>query len=115
MEDVDIGYRISRKYKNALVPAAKVYHHHSTTSRSDKTNTRSQFIQNYCYLFHKNIPKNFLILAAFVWSIAGLFVIALFEFKFRSLWGYAKGLGRVILNQYDSLYSDWKKNLVQYQ
>lgn len=115
MEDVDIGYRISRKFKNAFVPAAKVYHHRSPMSRSDKTITRSQFIQNYCYLFHKNIPKNILTLAAFVWSVTGLFMIALLEFRFQSLLGYVRGLGRVVLNRYDSLYPDWKKNLVQYQ
>lgn len=115
MEDVDIGYRISRKYKNTFVPAARVYHHHSPTSRSDKTITRSQFIQNYCYLFYKNIPRNILTCAAFVWSLAGLFAIALFELQFQSLLGYARGLGRVILNQYDSLYPGWKKNMEQYQ
>ncbi len=115
MEDVDIGYRISRKYKNALVPAAKVYHHHSPASRSDKIITKSQFIQNYCYLFRKNIPGNFLTRAAFVWSITGLFAIALCELQFRSLWGYAEGLGRAVSNQYDSLYPDWEKNLAQYQ
>jgi GT2 family glycosyltransferase len=115
MEDVDTGYRISRKYQNALVPAAKVYHHHSPVSRSDKTITRSQFIQNYCYLFHKNIPKNFLTCATFIWSIAGLIVIALCELQFRSIFGYIKGLWKVIFNQYDSLYPDWEKALVQYK
>lgn len=115
MEDVDIGYRISRKHQNALVPEAKVYHRHSPESRSDKAATRSQFIQNYCYLFRKNIPGNVLTRTAFIWSVAGLFVIALCELQFRSLWGYAEGLGRVVSNQYDSLYPGWQKNLVQYQ
>ncbi|MDD5170690.1 MAG: glycosyltransferase, partial [Syntrophales bacterium] len=115
LEDVDIGYRISRSNQNAFLPAAKVWHHHSPSSRLKISTTKSQLIQNYFYLFHKNIPKNFLTLSTFIWSIAGLFVVAACELQFRDMKGYATGLKKGMFHQYDSLFSDWRKKMDLYK
>jgi glucosyl-dolichyl phosphate glucuronosyltransferase len=115
MEDADMGYRISRTYQNAFLPDAKVWHHHSPSSRLGISTTKSQFIQNYFYLFHKNVPKNLLTLSAFVWSIAGLFVIAACELQFQAMKGYAVGLKKGIFRHYDSLFPDWREKMALYK
>jgi GT2 family glycosyltransferase len=115
MEDVDMGYRISRQYQNVFLPTAKVYHHHSETNRLNRSTAKSQLIQNYVYLFRKNIPKNVFTFSAFIWSIIGLFSIAACELQFRSFLGYAVGLGKGMLGRYDSLFPDWQDQMSLYK
>lgn len=115
MEDVDMGYRISRKYQNAFLPGARVYHHHVQMGRLDIVMTKSQFMQNYFYLFHKNVPKNFLTFSAFIWSVMGLFIVAACELQFRAVQGYARGLIKSLFRRYDSLFPDWRGKMRLYQ
>ena len=115
MEDADMGYRISRTHQNAFLPTARVWHHHSSSGRLGVSTTKSQFIQNYFYLFRKNVPRNLWTVSAFIWSIAGLFVIAACELQFRAMRGYIAGLRKGIFCQYDSLFPDWRENMILYK
>lgn len=93
MEDVDISWRISRKYKLFYNPAARLQHLKSPTNRATIAARRALFIKNYRYLFFKNVyPNNRIKLVAHYWSIAGLFVCAFVARDLQSFRGYWKGL-----------------------
>ena len=81
----------------------------------NESTTKSHFIQNYIYLFRKNLPKNMLTFLAFVWSIIGLFFVAALEFRGSALAGYADGLFKGARGRFDSLYPDWQENMHLYE
>src|SRR5690606_30929231 len=49
-DDVDVSYRISRKYKNFFQPAAKCHHDLHSPGRDRLTTYRRNWIQNFYYL-----------------------------------------------------------------
>lgn len=75
MEDCDISYRVSRKYKTVLTPNAKLIHNLSPVARDKEYNRMKMVIENHYYLFKKNFPQDFMHKFAFWWSVIGLFVM----------------------------------------
>lgn len=55
MEDDDIGYRVSRRYRIRYVPDALCEHHVSPASRLKRRETARMLVVNQYYLFRKNI------------------------------------------------------------
>ncbi len=115
MEDDDIGYRISRKYRIVYIPSAKAYHNESPMNRMKISDNRSMFIQNYIYLFRKNIPKTPLSISALIWSIIGLFITAIYCRNLSAIKGYFKGLIKALNGNYDSLFPDWREKIHLYR
>jgi GT2 family glycosyltransferase len=74
MEDCDIAYRVSQKYKNMYTPFAKLVHNVSPISRDKEYARMKMEIENHHYLFKKNFPQDLKYRFAFWWSVAGLFV-----------------------------------------
>ncbi|OHD07653.1 MAG: hypothetical protein A2086_16100 [Spirochaetes bacterium GWD1_27_9] len=102
MEDADFSFRLTRKYKGVFIPTAICIHNQSTINRLKFKELTSFFIQNYVYLFKKNIKKTPANIFAFIWSIFGLIFISLLTFKFRKVAGYFSGLLKVFLKREDS-------------
>lgn len=93
LEDVDFSYRVSRNYKLMYQPHAKLLHHATTYKTANTESLRKMLIRNHCYLFKKNIPKDFVRIYAFILSIIGLFFYnALFVRDFKACRGILKGL-----------------------
>ncbi|HPO48755.1 MAG TPA: glycosyltransferase family 2 protein [Spirochaetota bacterium] len=103
MEDVDFSYRVSRKYKLIFLPEAQLIHNVSQVNRLKIRENRSFFIQNYLYLFNKNIKKNLGTVFVFLISITGMFFLSLIFFKFNAICGYFDGILRFITKKYTSL------------
>lgn len=72
LEDVDFSYRVSRRYVNIYTPYAKVIHHRSPVSRDKSYQIEKMLIENYCYLFRKNLPQTLKYKLAFYWALIGL-------------------------------------------
>lgn len=75
MTDVDLSYRISRKYQNVYTPHAKLIHNVSPGGRATLFMRKKRRIQDHYYLFKKNIPQTFKHKFAFYMSIIGLFMV----------------------------------------
>jgi GT2 family glycosyltransferase len=95
MEDADIARRISRTHPLFFNPLARLQHHNSPLARDAIADNRAMFVQNYSYLFFKNIyPRNRLKIIAYAWSITGLFLEALLTRNGLYSAGYRQGLRR---------------------
>jgi len=94
MEDDDFSYRVSRKYKNVYTPHARVIHNESPAARDRRYESRKMMIQNYSYLFKKNIPQDFSHRAVFWWSVLGLFLNEVLTLHGSGLKGLLDGLAR---------------------
>lgn len=75
-EDVDISYRIHKRYPNSLymTPHAKVIHKASPLARRDAISLIYFEITYHTYFFYKNIRQTFLNRMLFFWSRFGYFV-----------------------------------------
>jgi len=74
-EDMDLSYRVSRKYKLYQTPDAILYHYHSKTSRISVEESSMMRVVNSYYMFKKNIPQLFLNKVCFLWSLLGMIFI----------------------------------------
>ena len=72
MEDVDLSYRVSKKYRLYYQPKAKLKHLSTTYKSVDSRSLRRIMVRNHYYLFRKNLPKDLPHLFAFAMSIVGL-------------------------------------------
>jgi len=94
-EDLDISYRISRKYKLIYTPFAKLYHKASPAGREDEELYYQKYIYNHYYLFRKNIPKSLFNWLCFIWSdigsILGIMLISLKKRSIKPIRGALKG------------------------
>lgn len=75
-EDVDISYRIHKRYPNSLymTPHAKVIHKASPLARRDVRSLIYFEITYHTYFFHKNIKQTLLNRMYFLWSRFGQFI-----------------------------------------
>jgi GT2 family glycosyltransferase len=93
MEDVDVAWRISRRYPLFYNPASRLQHCKSPANRAAISDRKALFIKNYSYLFFKNsFKQNRFSFIAYCWSIIGLFVCALAARDKESIKGYWRGL-----------------------
>ncbi|HOV15564.1 MAG TPA: glycosyltransferase, partial [Spirochaetota bacterium] len=103
MEDVDFTYRVSRKFKMIFLPDIKLIHNVSPVNRLKIKESKSFFMQNYLYLFKKNVNKNLFSISSLLWSISGMFFISLLLFQFKAISGYFDGIIRYITKNFSSL------------
>lgn len=92
MEDVDISYRVSRKYKILYNPKARCLHNHSPANRLKDFENGKMLIQNQNYLHAKNMPKGISYKIALWTSFAGLVLSNLINGNFRKIQGFFAGL-----------------------
>jgi glycosyltransferase involved in cell wall biosynthesis len=94
-EDLDISYRISRKYKLIYTPFAKLYHKASPIGREDEELYYQKYIYNHYYLFRKNIKKSLFNWLCFIWSdigsVLGILLISLKKKSIKPIKGAFKG------------------------
>jgi glycosyltransferase involved in cell wall biosynthesis len=100
MEDVDISYRVSRKFKLMKNPFARLRHYPSPANRLKKRELRAVYTFNHFYLFIKNIPKNPITVLAHFWSHVGLLIegllAAIINKNFSYITGMVSGYNRII-------------------
>lgn len=110
-EDVDISYRISRKFKNFYQPKAKIFlHSHPFDKHLNKDSGRRfrrAWVQNFYYL----AIKNRIFLPAFYWCVLGHFLRDLVCFDFSSLLGDGEGLWKILIQQIETVegYKEFKQ------
>jgi GT2 family glycosyltransferase len=98
LDDVDMSVRVSRKYKLAYTPSARLEHNPSRKARINPKILKRQLIANHFYLFKKNTPKHFQNVFAFFLSIVGILVfILLFERNAQSVVGWFLGFIDILL------------------
>lgn len=78
-EDVDFSYRVSRKWRNAYAPKARVTHLRPPLEREVRLDYLRQELGSAWYLYRKNLPKDPLHFSAFLWHQFG--VVARFLFR----------------------------------
>jgi len=74
-EDMDLSYRVSRKYSLYQTPDAILYHYHSKTSRISIEESSTMRVVNTYYMFKKNMPQTFTNKISFLWSLFGMTII----------------------------------------
>jgi GT2 family glycosyltransferase len=94
MEDCDISYRVSRKYKVVYTPYAKLIHNVSRL-RTSRFMWRKMLTENHYYYFNKNFPHTFSHKFAFWWSILGSFLILLITDR-KEFRGLLSGLKSIL-------------------
>jgi glycosyltransferase involved in cell wall biosynthesis len=78
-EDVDLSFRINKKYPNSLhiTPFARAVHKASPIGRRSNSLLTYILVGYHVYFFYKNIKKNIVNRLAFVWSLIGTFIFRL--------------------------------------
>lgn len=74
-EDLDLAYRVTRKYTNYYNPLAKLIHTISRTARRDNYQISKMKVQNLFYIFRKNYPQDLKHKSAFWWSMVGFCIL----------------------------------------
>ncbi len=70
-EDIDLSYRISRRYRVLIIPDARFFHVKTPTARiAVREKARMHIINNY-WFFSKHLGGPFRNEVAFVWSMVG--------------------------------------------
>jgi len=92
MEDIDLSYRVGKKYRLLYQPRAKAQHMSTTYKAWNSRQLRRKMIQNHSYIFRKNLPQDFPHLFAHLMSIIGnLLVNMLFWRDFQACIGIMEG------------------------
>jgi GT2 family glycosyltransferase len=99
-EDLDLSYRIGKKYKLFLNPKAKAIHKASPSSRPDFFKTNSIKIQNHYYFIKKHKFSK----VAFWWSTFGLLLVHIIlliiqpcKKNYLALKGITDGMTKIVL------------------
>jgi len=93
MEDIDLSFRVSRRYPLYYQPRAKLEHHPSAYRTYDQRELRRMMIQNHRYLFKKNQPQDLPHLLCHWISILGVFLYnVLLQRDFMAATGVIEGL-----------------------
>jgi len=92
MEDVDISYRVSRKYKILYNPNARCFHNYSLTNRLNDHELGKMLIINQRYLHKKNLPQRLDFRLALFLSFWGLVLSNLLNGNIKSVHGFFSGL-----------------------
>lgn len=76
-EDIDMGYRLSRKYKNSIfiTPYAGLIHRYSFQERSPTAKASYLNQVDHFYFFFKNLNKNIVEKLIFIWSLLGITIL----------------------------------------
>jgi len=98
-DDVDVSYRISRKYKLFLQPKAVCFQEANPPGRDLGRKYRQAWIQNMYYLAQKNGVS----LIAYFWCVFGHFLRDLVCLDFRRLQGDFEGTWNIIRGRIDTV------------
>jgi GT2 family glycosyltransferase len=71
LEDVEFGWKVSKKYKMILTPKARLCHYHSPTSRESMFDTGVKQAYNRCWIFVKHGDMSYKNLIFFCWAMIG--------------------------------------------
>ena len=74
-EDVDLTYRVSRRYVLLQTPKAKCHHFQTVTSRLPSHQLMRMNLANQFYLHRKNMPQDARHRVALWWGLLGLFLL----------------------------------------
>jgi glycosyltransferase involved in cell wall biosynthesis len=74
MEDVDLSYRVSKKYNFYYQPKAKLAHFPTSYKTYNSKYFRKVMVQNHRYIFKKNYRKDMIHLCAHWISLIGIFL-----------------------------------------
>ncbi|MDI6807400.1 MAG: glycosyltransferase family 2 protein [Candidatus Eisenbacteria bacterium] len=96
MEDDDLSYRISRKYKLVYEPYARLAHLPSKRERPDNREAKKTLVINHHYLFKKNFPQDSVSKLAHSISILGLILDQILAGSPRGTVGVIEGILQVI-------------------
>ncbi len=105
-DDIDVSFRISRKYKNFFEPKARYKHDIGSPGRDPGFKFRKQQIQNFYYLLRKNVgltPKS---ISAFSWYCFGQLLDDSRNLRRSALKGCLAGIINVARGRLDSVRSD---------
>ena len=93
MEDVDLSFRIGKKYLLYYQPKAKIKHYSTTHKTYDSRALRKMMIQNHRYLFKKNQNHDLTHILSHWLSILGVLLYnVLIERDLRAGYGIIEGL-----------------------
>jgi GT2 family glycosyltransferase len=95
MEDDDIAYRMSRRFRNIYTPWARLAHFPSGRDRLKEFDRKRMLVKNHSYLFQKNFPQTLQHRVAFVISLLGLVLDAVLCKNLEGLKGTIGGLRHV--------------------
>ena len=98
-DDVDVSYRISRRYKLFLQPKSVCFQHTNPPGRDLGREYRRTWIQNMFYLAQKNGVS----LAAYIWCVIGHFLRDLVCLDFQRLLGDFEGTINIARGRIDSV------------
>lgn len=93
LEDVELSYRLSRKYKLFYNPHARLQHFQSPASRHSLCAHTKMYVEHYSYHFFKNVyPNARYKIIFYVWSLMGIMLnCIIWERSFLSLRGFFQG------------------------
>jgi GT2 family glycosyltransferase len=93
MEDIDLSFRVGKRYPLYYQPRARLEHHPSAYRTHDQRELRKMMIQNHRYLFRKNQPQDLPHILSHWISILGVFLYnVLFQRDFMAASGVFEGL-----------------------
>lgn len=93
MEDIDLSFRVSRRYPLYYQPKARLEHHPSTYRTYGARELRRMMIRNHRYLFKKNQPQDLPRVFCHWVSILGVFLYNMvFQRDFMAAIGVIEGL-----------------------
>jgi glycosyltransferase involved in cell wall biosynthesis len=94
LEDVELSYRISRKYKLFYNPQAKLEHFQSPTARHTLKDHTKMYVIHYSHHFFKNVyPYSRYKIFFYGWSMIGILLnCIIWERSVNSLRGFFRGL-----------------------
>ena len=71
-EDVELSYRVSKRWTIVQTPYARMVHTHSPTGRVNYGDRVARLIYSRYYFFKKHLPKDPRHVTAFAWSNVGI-------------------------------------------
>lgn len=91
-EDVDMTYRVSRRYTLLQTPKARCKHFQTITSRLSSHKLMRMNLANQFYLHRKNMPQTFKYRFALWWGLVGLFLLNVGRATFKGDPGLVTGM-----------------------
>jgi glycosyltransferase involved in cell wall biosynthesis len=90
-EDIEYGYKVSKRYKLIVTPKARLYHFHSP-NREGMFITGFKETYNRCWIFNKHCEKNFINIILFWWAMIGFILGMTGMGRFKMALGNLKGI-----------------------
>ncbi|OGH05872.1 MAG: hypothetical protein A2W22_02785 [Candidatus Levybacteria bacterium RBG_16_35_11] len=102
-QDLEISYRVSRKYKLFQTPYALLTHNHSTSTHLSSLQHNKRHIINTYRLAKKYLPKRNKNWLAYYWSVLGEIILSAakscVKFSFDPLIGTLSGIKYILMNE----------------